>query len=51
MSRTGKDIQSSVHIAIMAATLANRGTNPVIGVQVATPYAIARSTSSCVSPH
>ena len=32
-------------IAIMAATLANRGTNPVTGEQVMTPYAISRTLS------
>jgi glutaminase len=36
-------------IAIMAATLANRGTNPVTGVQVATPYAVARTLSVMTS--
>src|SRR5262245_26376281 len=42
-------------IAIMAATLANRGINPVTGEQVTTPYAIARTlsvmTSSGMSVH
>src|ERR1700710_1342621 len=32
-------------IAIMAATLANRGKNPVTGKQVMTPYAISRTLS------
>jgi glutaminase len=32
-------------IAIMAATLANRGVNPVTGEQVVTPYAISRTLS------
>src|SRR5258707_12291464 len=32
-------------IAVMAATLANRGTNPVTGEQVMTPYAISRTLS------
>src|ERR1700760_937194 len=32
-------------IAIMAATLANRGINPVTGEQAATPYAITRTLS------
>ena len=36
-------------IAIMAATLANRGTNPVTGVQVMTPYAISRTLSVMTS--
>src|SRR6185437_10167067 len=36
-------------IAIMAATLANRGTNPVTGEQVTTPYAIARTLSVMTS--
>src|ERR1700761_6190142 len=36
-------------IAIMAATLANRGINPVTGEQVATPYAIARTLSVMTS--
>ena len=36
-------------IAIMAATLANRGTNPVTGVQVATPYAVTRTLSVMTS--
>ena len=36
-------------IAIMAATLANRGTNPVTGEQVVTPYAIARTLSVMTS--
>lgn len=36
-------------IAIMAATLANRGTNPVTGEQVATPYAISRTLSVMTS--
>src|SRR6201991_1480794 len=36
-------------IAIMAATLANRGANPVTGVQVATPYAVARTLSVMTS--
>src|SRR5437763_10302248 len=30
-------------IAVMAATLANRGVTPVTGVQVLTPYAVART--------
>jgi glutaminase len=36
-------------IAIMAATLANRGVNPVTGEQVTTPYAIARTLSVMTS--
>ena len=36
-------------IAVMAATLANRGTNPVTGEQVMTPYAIARTLSVMTS--
>src|ERR1700686_3589251 len=36
-------------IAIMAATLANRGVNPVTGEQVVTPYAIARTLSVMTS--
>jgi glutaminase len=36
-------------IAIMAATLANRGTNPVTGVQVVTPYAVAHTLSVMTS--
>ena len=36
-------------IAIMAATLANRGTNPVTGEQVVTPYAVARTLSVMTS--
>src|SRR5262249_57182812 len=36
-------------IAIMAATLANRGVNPVTGEQVATPYAITRTLSVMTS--
>jgi glutaminase len=36
-------------IAIMAATLANRGVNPVTGEQAATPYAIARTLSVMTS--
>jgi glutaminase len=40
---------SARDIAIMAATLANRGTNPVTGVQVATPYAVARTLSVMTS--
>ena len=35
--------------AIMAATLANRGINPVTGAQVTTPYAIARTLSVMTS--
>ncbi len=35
--------------AIMAATLANRGINPVTGEQVTTPYAIARTLSVMTS--
>jgi glutaminase len=35
--------------AIMAATLANRGTNPVTGEQVMTPYAISRALSVMTS--
>ncbi|MHB8267521.1 glutaminase A [Bradyrhizobium sp.] len=40
---------SARDIAIMAATLANRGTNPVTGEQVATPYAVARTLSVMTS--
>ncbi|MFO1108939.1 MAG: glutaminase A [Bradyrhizobium sp.] len=36
-------------IAVMAATLANRGFNPVTGQQVMTPYAIARTLSVMTS--
>src|SRR4030081_422072 len=36
-------------IAIMAATLANRGTNPVTGEHVMTPYAISRTLSVMTS--
>src|SRR6202000_2650197 len=36
-------------IAIMAATLANRGINPVTGEQVTTPYAISRTLSVMTS--
>jgi glutaminase len=36
-------------IAIMAATLANRGTNPVTGEQVMSPYAISRTLSVMTS--
>jgi glutaminase len=36
-------------IAIMAATLANRGINPVTGQQVMTPYAISRTLSVMTS--
>jgi glutaminase len=35
--------------AIMAATLANRGVNPVTGEQVVTPYAISRTLSVMTS--
>jgi glutaminase len=36
-------------IAVMAATLANRGVNPVTGAQVMSPYAIARTLSVMTS--
>lgn len=36
-------------LAIMAATLANRGLNPVTGQQVTTPYAISRTLSVMTS--
>jgi glutaminase len=36
-------------IAVMAATLANRGVNPLTGEQVTTPYAIARTLSVMTS--
>ncbi len=36
-------------IAVMAATLANRGLNPVTGAQVMTPYAISRTLSVMTS--
>src|SRR3569833_2779843 len=35
--------------AIMAATLANRGTNPVTGEQVVSPYAVSRTLSVMTS--
>src|SRR5216684_8423915 len=36
-------------IAVMAATIANRGKNPVTGKQVVTPYAISRTLSVMTS--
>src|SRR6202011_4989578 len=36
-------------VAIMAATIANRGRNPVTGKQVVTPYAISRTLSVMTS--
>jgi glutaminase len=36
-------------LAVMAATLANRGVNPVTGDQVVTPYAVARTLSVMTS--
>src|SRR5436309_14649994 len=36
-------------IAVMAATLANRGVNPVTGVQVITPHIVARTLSVMTS--
>src|SRR5262245_33017060 len=36
-------------IAVMAATLANRGVNPVTGVQVMTPYAISHTLAVMTS--
>ncbi|MEA2914651.1 MAG: glutaminase, partial [Bradyrhizobium sp.] len=36
-------------IAVMAATIANRGKNPVTGEQVVTPYAISRTLSVMTS--
>jgi len=36
-------------IAIMAATIANRGKNPITGKQVVTPYAISRTLSVMTS--
>nr|WP_249167910.1 glutaminase A [Bradyrhizobium elkanii] len=36
-------------LAVMAATLANRGVNPVTGVQVVTPHVVARTLSVMTS--
>ena len=36
-------------IAVMAATLANRGINPVTSEQVVTPYAVSRTLSVMTS--
>ena len=36
-------------LAVMAATLANRGINPVTGVQVITPLVVARTLSVMTS--
>ena len=43
------DLVTARDIAIMAATLANRGINPVTGEQVMTPYAISRTLSVMTS--
>ncbi len=40
---------SARDLAVMAATLANRGVNPLTGVQVATPHIVARTLSVMTS--